>query len=110
MKNLLPEAMTTMIQYTWPGNVREMENTIERLVVLTEGNSISIEDLPENIPCGASPSCANEKSEAILSKVEKKHILKVLNEKQGNKTLAAETLGISLKTLYNKLKVYNIDL
>jgi len=41
--------------------------------------------------------------------VEKKHILKVLHEKQGNKTLAAEALGISLKTLYNKLKVYNID-
>jgi DNA-binding NtrC family response regulator len=42
--------------------------------------------------------------------VEKKYILKVLNEKQGNKTLAAETLGISIKTLYNKLKAYNIDL
>ncbi|HHT9158645.1 MAG: hypothetical protein A2099_06695 [Planctomycetes bacterium GWF2_39_10] len=59
MKKLTPEAMTAMVQYARPGNVRELENTIERLVVLTEGNSISIEDLPENIPSGASPSCAN---------------------------------------------------
>jgi DNA-binding NtrC family response regulator len=106
-KILLPEAMTAMFQYHWPGNVRELKNTIERLVVMTEGNSISIEDLPENIR-GAS-STAAEGTEVILSGVEKKHILKVLHEKQGNKTLAAEALGISLKTLYNKLKVYHIE-
>lgn len=106
-KTLLPEVMTVMTQYNWPGNVRELKNTIERLVVMTEGNSISIEDLPENIR-GAS-STAAEGTEVILSGVEKKHILKMLHEKQGNKTLAAEALGISLKTLYNKLKAYNID-
>ncbi len=106
-KILLPEVMTAMSQYHWPGNVRELKNTIERLVVMTEGNSISIEDLPENIR-GAS-SITAEGTEVVLSGVEKKHILKVLHEKQGNKTLAAEALGISLKTLYNKLKAYNID-
>ena len=106
-KILLPEAMTAMTQYHWPGNVRELKNTIERLVVMTEGNSISIEDLPENIRLVSSTTA--EGTEVILSGVEKKHILKVLHEKQGNKTLAAEALGISLKTLYNKLKAYNID-
>jgi len=106
-KILLPEAMTAMTQYHWPGNVRELKNTIERLVVMTEGNSISIEDLPENIRLVSSTTA--EGTEVILSGVEKKHILKVLHEKQGNKTLAAEALGISLKTLYNKLKVYHID-
>jgi DNA-binding NtrC family response regulator len=106
-KILLPEVMTVMTQYNWPGNVRELKNTIERLVVMTEGNSISIEGLPENIR-GASSTTA-EGTEVILSEVEKKHILKVLHEKQENKTLAAEALGISLKTLYNKLKAYNID-
>ena len=106
-KTLLPEVMTVMMQYNWPGNVRELKNTIERLIVMTEDDSISIGDLPENIRMAS--STAAEGTEAILSGVEKKHILKVLHEKQGNKTLAAEALGISLKTLYNKLKVYNID-
>lgn len=99
-----------MAQYSWPGNVRELENTMERLVVLAEGENISIEDLPEDIR-GVSPSRnATERTEGTLSEVEKKHILKVLHEKQWNKTLAAEALGISLKTLYNKLKAYHIDL
>jgi len=102
-----PEVMTAMSQYHWPGNVRELKNTIERLVVMTEGDSISIEDLPENIRVVSSTTA--EGTEVILSGVERKHILKVLHEKQGNKTLAAEALGISLKTLYNKLKAYHID-
>ncbi|HHT9114295.1 MAG TPA: sigma-54-dependent transcriptional regulator [Candidatus Wunengus sp. YC65] len=106
-KILLPEVMTAMSQYHWPGNVRELKNTIERLVVMTEGNSISIEDLPENIRGGIFNY--SRRNGVVLSGVEKKHILKVLHEKQGNKTLAAEALGISLKTLYNKLKAYNID-
>jgi DNA-binding NtrC family response regulator len=108
-KKLLPEALTIMMQYAWPGNVRELENTIERLVVLTEGENISIEDLPENIRGTSLTLNAASGEEGTLSDVEKRHILKVLNEKQWNKTLAAEALGISLKTLYNKLKVYHID-
>ena len=106
-KTLLPEVMTVMTQYNWPGNVRELKNTIERLIVMAEEDSVSIGDLPENIRMAS--STAAEGMEAILSGVEKKHILKVLHEKQGNKTLAAEALGISLKTLYNKLKAYNIS-
>ena len=106
-KTLLPEVMTVMTQYNWPGNVRELKNTIERLVIMTEEEIVSIEDLAENIRMAS--STAAEGMEAILSGVEKKHIIKVLHEKQGNKTLAAEALGISLKTLYNKLKAYHID-
>lgn len=109
-KRILPETLTAMTQYNWPGNVRELENTIERLVILTEGESISVEDLPENIRGISTALPANGITEGTLSEVEKKHILKVLHEKQWNKTLAAETLGVSLKTLYNKLKVYHIDL
>lgn len=109
-KRILPETLTAMTQYNWPGNVRELENTIERLVILTEGESISVEDLPENIRGISTALPANGVTEGTLSEVEKKHILKVLHERQWNKTLAAETLGVSLKTLYNKLKVYHIDL
>lgn len=99
-----------MTHYTWPGNVRELENTMERLVVLAEGETISLEDLPDNIRGTSSLQNTTEGAEGTLSEVEKKHILKVLHEKQWNKTLAADALGISLKTLYNKLKIYHIDL
>ncbi len=108
-KPFLPDAMECMMHYAWPGNVRELENTIQRLVVLSEEDSIGIEDLPQNIR--GMPFIQNKREESALSlaKVEKDHILKVLREKQMNKTLTAETLGISLKTLYNKLKTYGID-
>ncbi|UJS18926.1 MAG: sigma-54 dependent transcriptional regulator [Candidatus Jettenia sp.] len=108
-KKLLPEAMAVMMQYPWPGNIRELKNTLERLIVLTEGDTISLEDLPDNIWNPLLTSGETKGAEITLSDIEKKHILKVLHEKQGNKTLTAETLGISLKTLYNKLKAYHID-
>ena len=108
-KRLLPEALGAMMLYDWPGNVRELENTVERLVVLSEGDTISLEDLPENIRETSVRFDTTEKSGSMLSEVERRHIMKILQEKQGNKTVAAETLGISLKTLYNKLKYYRID-
>lgn len=108
-KRLLQEALGAMMLYGWPGNVRELENTVERLVVLSEGDTISLEDLPENIRATSAHFDTTEKSGSMLSEVERRHIMKILQEKQGNKTVAAETLGISLKTLYNKLKYYRID-
>ena len=78
--------------------------------MLTEGDSISLEDLPENIQGGALPLNTYGETGETLFDIEKEHILKVLHEKQLNKTLTAEALGISLKTLYNKLKLYQIDL
>ncbi len=108
-KTLLPDTVAALERYNWPGNVRELENAIERLVVLAEGDAISVDDLPENMRYATLSSHSVGETGETLSGVEKGHILKVLNEKQGNKTLAAEALGISLKTLYNKLKVYHID-
>lgn len=106
-KILLPDAMEMMTKYTWPGNVRELENAIERLVILAEGDCISIEDLPENIIGIPLHMNVTDGTEETLSEMEKTHILKILHEKQWNKTYTAKTLGISLKTLYNKLKAYH---
>lgn len=108
-KALLPETMAMMMQYSWPGNVRELRNTIERLIVLTESENIPVEDLPENIRNTPPAFNSREGTEGTLTEIEKQHILKVLQERKGNKTLAAEALGISLKTLYNKLKMYHIE-
>lgn len=104
-----PEALHAMTLYDWPGNIRELENTIERAVVLADGNTITIEELPDNIR-GRTYEHYSKKGETALSEVEKNHITQVLKEKNWHKPLAAKTLGISLKTLYNKMKMYNIDL
>ena len=104
-----PEALHAMTLYDWPGNIRELENTIERAVVLADGNTITIEELPDNIR-GRTYEHYSKKGEIALSEVEKNHITQVLKEKNWHKPLAAKTLGISLKTLYNKMKMYNIDL
>ncbi|HLG29329.1 MAG TPA: sigma-54 dependent transcriptional regulator [Candidatus Brocadiales bacterium] len=111
-KKISPDAMNVLVNYNWPGNVRELENTIERLVILTDGDLIEAKDLPSDLQVSA--PYQKQEVGAIhelplqLSEVERRHILSVLTEKKGNKTLAAEALGISLKTLYNKLKAYNI--
>lgn len=108
-RKISTDAMEFLVNYNWPGNVRELKNTIERLVILTDGDLIEAKDLPSNIRVSTPLYPKDEKAvELPLSEVERSHILSVLAVKKGNKTLAAEALGISLKTLYNKLKAYNI--
>ncbi len=93
--------MQTLRQYSWPGNVRELENVVQRLVVMTEGNTIQVSDLPSfmrfSAPCGTGFN-------RTLAEVESKYIQNVLASVDGNKTKAAEILGIDRKTLRLKLK------
>jgi DNA-binding NtrC family response regulator len=104
ISHISPEAMEILMRYDWPGNVRELENTIERAMILSPHPIILPEDLPQKIlgsePAGTSPY--SEKS-LSLKEVEKRHILKVLQEPHGNKKKAAEILGIDRTTLYRIL-------
>ncbi len=87
-------------QYYWPGNVRELENIIQRLVFMTDHNHIDITDLPEPMRY----SLPKEDTELLsLKDLEKKHVQKVLNAVNGNKSKAASILGIDRKTLRVKL-------
>jgi two-component system response regulator HydG len=101
------EAMTAMMNYEWPGNIRELQNVCERLQILCEGHTIMLSDIPENIK---NPEFKNDKAEydpsITLSELEKRYILKALFHFDGNKTQAAQALGITIKTLYNKLHEY----
>lgn len=109
VKRIDPEAMNVLMRYNWPGNVRQLENTIKRLAILSEGETVKVEDIPDNILINDSKAQRGQTSaNTTLSDVERDHIIAVLMEKAGNKKEAAESLGISLKTLYNKLKLYNI--
>jgi DNA-binding NtrC family response regulator len=111
---LTPEAIDTLLDYAWPGNVREMANVMEHAYILAGGSSI----LPEHLPLhlrqndGLRPTIPMVRPEPIvaapaeaktLKEVEMEHILRVLDKHQGNKPTAAAELGIVLKTLYNKL-------
>ena len=94
-----------LLNYSWPGNVRELVNTIERAVVLSAGPQIMPEDLPdETRDTLCLPSTGKEIK--ALYEVEKDYILSVLNKLDNNKSQTAEKLGISLATLYRKLKEY----
>jgi len=103
------DAHNFLKSYSWPGNVRELRNVIERAVIVSKGSIITVSDLPpnitENIQTGPEVSF---KIGMSITDIEKEAIVKTLDYTAGNKTEAAKILGISLKTLHNKLKAYNL--
>ena len=108
------DAMKLLLDYHWPGNVRELENTIERAMVLTEHDRITADDLPGHIRMPVAPMDDRDLGEDELSvkkhtaALEKRLIQKAITRTGGNKTRAAELLGIDLSTLYRKLKRYEV--
>ncbi|MGH9194147.1 MAG: sigma-54 interaction domain-containing protein, partial [Acidimicrobiia bacterium] len=110
MKVVAPEVLEQFVHYRWPGNIRELANTIERLVILSPGAVIGPGDVPENIGVlGAQSVAKAEPSGLALAAVERCHIMKVLEWTQGNKAEAARILGIHLKTLHRKLMAYRVS-
>jgi len=102
-----PEALKVMIAYEWPGNIRELQNVCERLQILSEGHVIMVGDLPEHIRNPEQKDQTGEYDPSMtLGELEKRFIIKALNYFDGNKTQAANALGITIKTLYNKLHEY----
>jgi DNA-binding NtrC family response regulator len=96
-----PAAMKRLEQYDFPGNVRELENMIERAIVVGNGKEIRLKDLPmkTNAPIDSSES---------LSELEKKHILQTLNKLDWNISRSAKVLKVDRVTLYNKIKKYDL--
>jgi two-component system response regulator HydG len=103
-------AAERLVSYSWPGNVRELRNCIERAVALARYDQITPEDLPDRIrTCtqGQTLVFGGDPGEFVpLHEVERRYILRVLDAVQGNKTLAAQILGLDRKTLYRKLDQY----
>lgn len=99
-----PEFMEALMNYSWKGNVRELRNTIERALILTEENRLTEDSLPTEIRYGGSVADWSEKNDCYdLQEVEKEHIQRVLRIAKGNKTKAARMLNIGISTLYRKL-------
>ncbi|HIJ78326.1 MAG: sigma-54 dependent transcriptional regulator [Desulfobulbaceae bacterium] len=101
-----PDAMTLLMGYDYPGNIRELENIIERAVVLAPGESIEPEHLPE---MGIQTFRARKSTMPSLEEQERTYIEWVLEKTEGNRTKAAEILGIDRVSLWRKLKKYSME-
>jgi len=105
---LSAEAATALHNYRWPGNVRELRNAIERAAVLSRGESITQEDLPDSIFRTQAAARPAPEASVSLEEVEREHILRVLTDAVTLEE-AADTLGISVATLWRKRKRYGIE-
>lgn len=105
---IVPSAMQVLKQYSWPGNIRQLESVLRVAALLADGNPISIDHLPEDI-CIRIPNSEVQNDEFTdLAKLEAGVIEDTLKAVHGNVSAAAGKLGISRATLYNKLSVYGI--
>jgi DNA-binding NtrC family response regulator len=103
------EVLECLMKHSWTGNIRELKNLIEHMVILTDGEIIDVCNLPEEVRGYVKEGEHRLDDNASLSNLERQHIINTLSRLNGNKTRVAEVLGISLKTLYNKLKAYDIS-
>ncbi|MCC5923417.1 MAG: sigma-54-dependent Fis family transcriptional regulator [Crocinitomicaceae bacterium] len=109
-----PSAMDALLNYNWPGNLRELKNIIKRSVLLSLSREISHNVLPSEITALQIPSKSIAKNELfnlkdVVEQAETDAIIRALNKVKNNKSKAAVLLGIDRKTLYNKLNAYQID-
>lgn len=107
---LAVEVARLLEAYPWPGNIRELRNVMERAAILTPDGVVSTAHLPREMLGNASPATSGQaETPLLLADVEQAHICRVLAECAGNKTRAAEVLGITRATLRHKLKEYHIS-
>ena len=116
---LAPEAQQALLAHTWSGNIRELNNCIEKAVILSEGATLTLADLQLPLPSstpypiGGTPSnsqypTADSKAVETLETVEERAIRNAMAQHDGNLSLVAKALNISRPTLYAKLKKYGI--
>ena len=130
IQGVAPEVMTALENFPWPGNVRELENVIQRAMILADGPVITLRDLPENLRAGKSSTEATqsslladenvdcliedfslplqEKVEKVTELIEKRAILAALKKANFKRQETADLLGISRKSLHNKMVKYNL--
>ncbi len=109
IKDIDYEAMKAMLAYDWPGNIRELRNTLERAVVLAEGEIVTLHDLPDKFRTLDLEGIATSSLRQALDDYEREYIRRSLSESKGSKEATATRLGIDLATLYRKLKKLRIE-
>ena len=116
VKDLTADAVEALLHYPWPGNVRELRTALERAVVLCRGERITLRDLPAEVrgeggpsPSGTAPEVPTAAPGLSVKEAEKHLIIRALKECDGNRTLAAQKLGMSRRSLHRKLHVYHLE-
>ncbi|HEY0051145.1 MAG TPA: helix-turn-helix domain-containing protein, partial [Pyrinomonadaceae bacterium] len=108
-KTINKEAMSALVAYNWQGNIRELQNAVERAFILSGAEEITVENLPPKILAFSQNSFEMRDAESrrpTLEEMERRYILEILSSVDEDKTEAANILGIDLSTLYRKLKRY----
>ncbi len=108
VEGIAPNALKVLYQYPWPGNIRQLRNTIESMVVLCRSRTIQKKDLPEEIQKSKRKNNVRMPLGISLQEVEKEYILATLRKNDFNKAQTAKELGIGRKTLYRKIEEYDI--
>ncbi|HKL22041.1 MAG TPA: helix-turn-helix domain-containing protein, partial [Tichowtungia sp.] len=103
------EALNLLSSYGWPGNVRELRNVVEQAVVLSRGKRIGVKDLPAHIRETGGDGATAPVGQGTLEELEKQAIAQALKAAGGNRTRAAEQLGISRRTLHRKISEYGFE-
>jgi two-component system response regulator AtoC len=109
IEGIHPEALDKIQRYTFPGNIRELENIIERAFIFADGKLLEPPDIDIRIEAAGAPVVNEPVESANLKSMERSSIVAALHRWEGNRTKAAEELGISRRTLFNKIKRYAID-
>jgi two-component system response regulator HydG len=105
-----PELLDYLTQYDWPGNVRQLRNAIENMVVMGEERKLTLRDLPKYLSGNPqTESFSSRRTPMNLHELERDAILSALKKSFGNRTHAAHTLGISVRTLQRKLKLWGVE-
>ncbi|MDP3089374.1 MAG: sigma-54 dependent transcriptional regulator [Nitrospira sp.] len=108
-RTVAPAALQRLTAYAWPGNVRELRNVIERMILMSTGTGpITHAEVEHVLPKSSGAPRTDDPTELTLDEIERRHILRVLDASEGNKTAAAKTLDIDYKTLLTKLKKFSI--
>ncbi len=110
IRGFKPDAIDRLTAFDWPGNIRQLQNEIQRAVLLSESDEVSAADLSiTDVRMSASPNEGSDTSFTLLEGVERSAIVSTLKETNGNKLETAKRLGIGRQTLYNKIKAYGIE-
>jgi len=121
LNGFTPEALKILLAYNWPGNVRELRNCVERMVVMARGSSLTLSDVPADVRSATAEALQNSSKSSFdssptdqsmaldINAQEKNLISRALRDCNGNRTHAAQKLGISRRTLHRKLHAYNLE-
>jgi putative PEP-CTERM system response regulator len=109
LEGFTPDALEALTRYSWPGNIRELRNVVERMVVLARGDKLTLRDVPAEVKEeGTSRPSGALKNATSMQQAEKQMIKQALVDQKGNRTRAAEQLGISRRTLHRKLHEFDL--